>query len=295
MTEPADYRSTAKGGPLRRAWVAAWIVTVAMGATTMTFQAYHSIVRGQMPWPLAVLYGVVPLLLSMCVLEIVAEWRNAPPFAKFSAFAIMGAAMFLSASATGAVVLHAAPHDAQLVFGGLMDAAELLAVYFILNVPRAADLAATAEAAEAKAREAQLRDELAAATQWRRDAEAALGVAQAAVEASQAEAAAATARAEVLAAKLAGSGTRKRGAATGGRNTRKAAGSATRKLAVVTALNGSATTGAADPDALVLQYVREGLSASEAGRKAGLSDSRGRQIVREHNAASQAASQGGQP
>ena len=155
MTDMAKH-SAAKGGPLHRAWISAWIVTIVMGGATMTFQVYHSITRGQMPWPLAVLYGVVPLLIAMLVLEIVAEWRDSPWVAKSVAYLIMAGAMFLSASATGAVVLYAAPPHWSLLFGALLDAAELLAAYFIMNGPRAADAAAAAaeRTAEHAAREA---------------------------------------------------------------------------------------------------------------------------------------------
>jgi hypothetical protein len=153
-------RSAAKGGTLRRPWICAWIVTIAMGGTTMAFQVYHSITYGLMPVPLAVLYGIVPLLIAVLVLEIVAEWTGGPFAAKASAYLIMGAAMYLSASATGAVVLHAAPPHFSLLFGALLDAAELLAAYFIMNGPRAADAAAGTAAAAAGEREARLRAEV---------------------------------------------------------------------------------------------------------------------------------------
>lgn len=142
----------AAGRPLRRARTSAWIVTVAMGGTTMAFQVYHSVKFGHMPWELAALYGVVPLLIAVLVLEIVAEWRRAPWPATAGAYLIMGAAMFLSASATGAVVLHAAPAHWSLLFGALLDGAELLAAYFIMNGPLAAQAVA-----EVVQREAELR------------------------------------------------------------------------------------------------------------------------------------------
>jgi hypothetical protein len=146
MTGMGTHSAAGKGGALRRAWIAAWFVTLAMGGTTMAFQVYHSIHYGGMPWELAWLYGIMPLAIAMAVLEIIAEWKAAPLPAKATAYAIMGGAMFLSASATGAVVLHAAPPHWSLLFGALLDAAELLAAYFIMNGPRAADLAAEAEA-----------------------------------------------------------------------------------------------------------------------------------------------------
>jgi hypothetical protein len=140
----------AAGAPLRRARTSAWIVTVVMGSTTMAFQVYHSVKFGHMPWELAVLYGVAPLLIAVLVLEIVAEWRDAPWPAKAGAYLIMGAAMFLSASATGDVVLAAAPPHFSLLFGALLDGAELLAAYFIMNGPSAAQAVAAVARREAE-------------------------------------------------------------------------------------------------------------------------------------------------
>ena len=147
----------AAGSGMRRARSAAWIVTLVMGGTTMTFQVYHAVKFGHMPWELAVLYGIVPLLIALLVLEIVAEWREAPWPAKAAAYAIMAAAMFLSASATGAVVLHAAPGHFSLLPGALLDAAELLAAFFIMNGPTAAQAIA-----RVAARERELLDQVAA-------------------------------------------------------------------------------------------------------------------------------------
>ena len=150
MSDMGNGLHEAAGSGLRRARTAAWIVTVVMGGTTMAFQVYHAVELGHMPWPLAVLYGIVPLLIALLVLEIVAEWREAPWPAKAAAYAIMGAAMFLSASATGAVVLHAAPGHFSLLPGALLDAAELLAAFFILNGPAAAQAVAKVAAREAE-------------------------------------------------------------------------------------------------------------------------------------------------
>ena len=86
----------------------------------------------------------------------------------------------------------------------------------------------------------------------------------------------------------AGSGTRKR-AASGRKRTRKPTGNGVgnraRKSAASAPEVAAVTAPEGTPDgareALVLKYVAEGKSASEAGRLAGLSDSRGRQIVRD--------------
>jgi len=148
MSDMAKH--SAAGTPLRRARTCAWIVTVVMGATTMAFQVYHSVKFGRMPWELAGLYGVVPLLIAVLVLEIVAEWRGAPWPAQAGAYLIMGAAMFLSASATGSVVLSAAPAHFSLLPGALLDGAELLAAYFIMNGPTAAQAVAEVARREAE-------------------------------------------------------------------------------------------------------------------------------------------------
>jgi hypothetical protein len=187
-----------------------------------------------MPWELAGLYGVVPLLVCMCVLEIVAEWERAPLPAKAVAYVIMGGAMFLSASATGAVVLSAAPPHFSLLFGALLDAAELLAAYFIMNGPRAADEAAEAAAeaereaariaqqaaheAAARAAQASLRAEL---DSLRAD----LGTAQAGREEAERIAGEAEEKSETLARKIAAASARKKGArapASKGANARTA-------------------------------------------------------------------------
>lgn len=301
----------AAGAPLRRARASAWIVTVAMGGTTMAFQVYHSVKFGHMPWELAVLYGIVPLLIAVLVLEIVAEWRDAPWPAKAGAYLIMGAAMFLSASATGSVVLHAAPAHWSLLFGALLDGAELLAAYFIMNGPAVAQAVAAVAAREAEllgqaaaersareqaeavhARETEdLRAELAAAAEAaerqmaeaRRVHQMTVSVLEERVNAARSEAETATARAEASARKLA--------AATGprkaGNGPRKPAGNSARKPepvpAEAAAVNPDDLPGnwdALDTEARVLALVDKGYSASKAGLAAGVTDARGRQIAR---------------
>jgi hypothetical protein len=227
MGDMGNGQHEAAGSGLRRARTAAWIVTVVMGGTTMAFQVYHAVELGHMPWPLAVLYGIVPLLIALLVLEIVAEWREAPWPAKAAAYAIMGAAMFLSASATGAVVLHAAPGHFSLLPGALLDAAELLAAFFILNGPSAAQAVA-----KAAARERELLGQAAAERSAREQSETSLRAelsdlraragheiealrsdrasAQRDLESAQRETAEALTRAEDLARRLAGASAHKK-------------------------------------------------------------------------------------
>jgi len=231
MAPMGNGQHEAAGAPLRRARTSAWIVTVVMGLTTMAFQVYHSVRFGHMPAELAVLYGIAPLLIAVLVLEIVAEWRGAPWPAKAGAYAIMGAAMFLSASATGDVVLAAAPPHFSLLFGALLDGAELLAAYFIMNGPTAAQAVAAVAAREAELlgridaerssreqSEAALRGEL---SDLRARAESEINAlrsdqvsGQQAFENAQREAAEALARADDLARRLADVSARKKPAKT---------------------------------------------------------------------------------
>ncbi len=147
----------------------------------------------------------------------------------------------------------------------------------------AAELAAK-ETAEAE-REAAEMSELAALRAELNEAREASRAVQADLATARAEAAEATARAEALARKLAA--IPKPGAARGssrkpaGKPTGSATGSGTRKPDTVTGPQDSGGDAAdVDREALVLKYLGEGHTASEAGRLAGLTDSRGRQIAR---------------
>jgi hypothetical protein len=142
---------------MRRGLWSAWIVFAGMAGTTMAFQVYHSVEHGHMPWPLAYLYGIVPLAISMLVIEFVSEWKNAPKWASVGAYLITAGSMYLSAAATGAVVFRAAPAHSSLLFGLLLDAAAILAVRYLIAGPKQAEAAAEAErqaelAGERKAR-----------------------------------------------------------------------------------------------------------------------------------------------
>ena len=191
MPDMAKHASSTSG--LRRARAAAWTVFLSMCGTTIAFQVYHSVKFGQMPRLLAILFGVVLLLIAVCVLEFVTAWRGSHWWVKASAYLIMGGAMYMSAGATGEVVVHAAPPHMSLLFGFLLDGAALLSVHFLLSgspaltramaeeeSARRAELdaarqAATAERGARQAAEAELttaRGDLAAATAASREAEA---------------------------------------------------------------------------------------------------------------------------
>jgi hypothetical protein len=158
---PGMGKHTKEEAMKTRARYSAWSVFIGMAGTTMSFQVYHSVKYGHMPSTLAYLYGIVPLALSMLVIEFVSSWENAPRWARPSAYLITGGSMFLSAAATGAVVFRAAPDHASLLFGLLLDGAAILAARFLMTgAQKAAD---TGEAA--------LRAELAAASAARQQAE----------------------------------------------------------------------------------------------------------------------------
>lgn len=306
----------AAGRPLRRGRVAAWLVFLGMAGTTMAFQTYHSLHNGQMPWPLAYLYGIVPLGISIGVLIFAAVWPSKG--GRAGAYLITAGAMYMSASATGAVTLHASSPHAELLFGFLLDGAALLAVRFIFDGPTAADAVAEVARREAEltgsvtaAREAlgraeaehrkslgesearyleelgSLRAEIGTVRRAAGDQQAeAMRVHRMTVDTIQkraddarADAEAAAARADRLERKLA--------AATGGGKS----GSRTRKPEAVTAparpeaapVNPDDLPGnwdALDTEARVLALVDKGYSASKAGIVAGVTDARGRQIAR---------------
>jgi hypothetical protein len=131
------------GTPMRRARISAWCVFVGMAVTSMTFQTFHAITVGQMAWPLAGLYGIAPLAISIGVLEFTAGWVL---WAKTASYLIAGGAMYASASATGSVTEHAAAAHTELVFGLILDAAALLAIAFINHGPTAAQAVAAVRA-----------------------------------------------------------------------------------------------------------------------------------------------------
>ena len=129
-----------------RARVSAWLVFIGMAGTTMSFQVYHSVEHGHMPWPLAYLFGIGPLALSMGVIEFVSGWEDAPKWVAAIRYLITGGSMFLSAAATGAVVFRAAPHHASLLFGLLLDGAAILAARFLMTAGQKTPGATQAEA-----------------------------------------------------------------------------------------------------------------------------------------------------
>ena len=248
----------------KRARASAWLVFISMAGTTMSFQVYHSIEHGHMPPPLAVLYGVVPLFISMLVIEVVSGWEDAPKWVRWAAYLIIGGAMYLSAAATGAVVLRAAPPHSSLLFGLLLDGAAILAARFLMTaVKRAAGaelaalqmaLAAERDARlEADAECAALREESGTAQQERAEL---AGRLQAALQ-QQAEAA----------QKRHKGGT----SAGGGTTPRSRAKNPEAQAAEVVTRAEASIILAAEP----------GISGSELGRRLGVQEGYGRKLKRE--------------
>ena len=249
-----------------RARVSAWLVFISMAGTTMSFQVYHSVERGHMPWPLAGLYGIVPLLISMLLIEVVSGWESAPEWIQWSAYLIIGGAMYLSASASGAVVLHAAPSHSSLLFGLLLDGAAILAARFLMTSAKTA----------ATAKRDTLEAELDAERLARQSAEAER-------ESARKDAADATAKAEAAARQLAGTKAGTKGDTSGERGTGTAAprkpGTAARK------------TAAKDPEAQAAEILTHAeaelilaadphISGSELGRRLGTTPGYGRTLKR---------------
>lgn len=302
--------------PLRRGRAAAWLVFLGMAGTTMAFQTYHSLHNGQMPWPLAYLYGIVPLGISIGVLIFAAVWPSKA--GRAGAYLITAGAMYMSASATGAVTLHASSPHAELLFGFLLDGAALLAIRFIFDGPTAANAVAEVARREAEltgsvtaAREALDRAvaehrKAAAEAEGEREAErqrltAQLTTVGEAAEAQIAEARrvhqmtvsgleereraalgeaeAAGARADRLERKLAGA----TGGGKGGSRARKPEAATAPPRPEAAPVNPDDLPGnwdALDTEARVLALVDKGYSASKAGIVAGVTDARGRQIAR---------------
>ena len=275
-----------------RARVSAWAVFISMAATTMSFQVYHSIEHGKMPWPLAGLYGIIPLLISMLLIEFVSGWDDAPAWIRPAAYLVIGGAMYLSAAATGAVVLHAAPLHSSLLFGLLLDGAAILAARFLMTtakVTAAATQAAAVSALEAE-RSARL-DAEAERDEARQDAdEAACAAASAAAQAEEAVAKAAEVARQL--AEATRKPPRKRTPKPAGNPGGNEAGNDSREMDPVTVPGGDAPEDL-DSEARVLWYLDKGLSASAAGVAAGLTDGRGRQIARLRRPAPRGGDEGG--
>jgi hypothetical protein len=151
LPEPAG-----KGGVL-----AAWLVLVMMGGTSVTFNVWHAVHSGRMLLPLALLAAVAPVFAAMGLSHIVAT-HKCGWFMKAITVGVMLGAMALSAGAIAAVIAPVSMHLSWL-FGGVLDAAALIALGVILTehgreaARQAAHDAAAAEAARRATEDAAAR------------------------------------------------------------------------------------------------------------------------------------------
>jgi hypothetical protein len=111
---------------------AAWAVLAVTGGTTLTFNVWHATHAGHMLLPLALLYGLAPVLAAMGLSHIVAAHQGGT-FMKGTAFAVMAGAMALSMGATASVLRPAAGPWFCWLFGIVIDAAALVALQVILS------------------------------------------------------------------------------------------------------------------------------------------------------------------
>ncbi len=122
---PADQQGHGK--------VAAWIVLVSMGGTSMAFNIYHAVNgNGHLVAGLALLYGIAPVLAAMGLSHMGAARRDKVVM-QIIIFAVMIGAMVLSANGIGEVLKATAGPQMCWVFGGVLDAASLTALWMILN------------------------------------------------------------------------------------------------------------------------------------------------------------------
>ena len=221
-------------------------------------------------------------------------------FAMFSAFGVFG--LSLIGQGASYLAVGRTPPVPVVVFVRLLPVI-VLALLMVLVHLRHLDRADAEAVAEEAARVAAEAEQVAAAADervalraqldaLRKDAviaiealEAELGSAVTARDEAQREAAKAVAKTETLTRRLAGNGGRKGTRKPAGKRAATGPGNETRRTAATAPEPGTVTgpgeSADVDREALVLRYLDEGKSASEAGRLAGLSDSRGRQIARE--------------
>jgi hypothetical protein len=255
-----------KLGPMTTGWI---LPVTTEAYWTVALFAWLADPSGPRSRRFAMSTAVVVFALSLTGQELshlLAAAHGRPP----AAVVMFVTALPLVAVGLGAILIHLRQLDREEAH----EAAEAGA--------RAALLAA-AERAEADERtrlRAELGDLKTALKRAEAERDATRAEAETALASARDELGRAVAKTEALARKLAGSESRKPGGSAG----RKPA----RKTAAATGSGAGSTAGPetaeGDPAELVLKLIEGGLSASQAGRRAGLSDSRGRQIWREARA-----------
>lgn len=148
-TTPAGHTGSVKA--------AAWGILLGAGGISVTYNVYHALHGGQVKPALAYLLGIGPVFVAMCLSHIVAEYRGGKVI-KGLAFAVMGGAMGQSIGAIVAVVRPADGPWMGALFGCVLDAASLIALFILLQSRGGKVAEATArDAAEARAGQAAAR------------------------------------------------------------------------------------------------------------------------------------------
>jgi hypothetical protein len=144
---------------------ATWTLLIGMGGTSVTYNVWHAVHRGELNIGLALLYGLAPVFAAGLLSHIVAE-HDGGKIMKAVTYTVMLAAMALSIGATASVVAPAAGPWMRWLFGGVLDAAALVALRVILDgrSHRAARIAELDEAKSAAEQARAVAEERTAAT-----------------------------------------------------------------------------------------------------------------------------------
>lgn len=228
-------------------------------------------------------------------------WLGTAPGPRSRKFAQWSALGAFALSLIGQVTYHLmlAKHMTIAPSGIIVFVSCLLVVVIAFAAILTHLMHADARNADEAAEESALRAELEAERASRERAEAGRKAALGQAAESDAKAVTLTRKVEVLERKLAGLPKRKQGGngsdAGSGNGTRKRQPVTAPAEAPVTAPEDEAEEAPADLDseAKVLWYLDQGLTASKAGVKAGLTDSRGRQIARLKRPAPKGVDEGG--
>jgi len=265
---------------------AAWAVLIGTAVTSVTYNVVHALPVLELA--LALLLGFAPAFVAAC-LSHVAAVLDAPGWVKAAVIAVMLGGMVLSASNTAAVVAPAEPGWRGWLFGIVLDAGALLALWAIMASRRQRN-EATAAVEAARTETQAARAEAHAATAEAAELRAGLGTAQASLAEVQAE----------LAALRERNKTRNRGRNSGrnqGRNTgRNTAPSSARNTAPSSAPSSAPATAGSGEDELsiearALQEIAgarakgETLNGSELGRRLGVTERYGRDLIKKLAAA----------
>lgn len=259
MTDMATHKRTQRHAaqepatpPRSHDRAAAWLVAGFAGITMVAFNMWHAI-HGGIPIPLAVLFGLAPVVLAMGLSHVVAAYQGGW-FMKGATFAIMLGAMVLSIRATGYVV-RPATGNLWPLFGIVTDSAALLALQVIMS-PESRAAAKAARKEPETDEQAELRAALETECAAREAAEAAL-------EAARNEAAEAAAKGEILTRKL---------AAVSARNARAKKAAAPRSRGAASPATEVPNDVDAQAEALAIISAEPGIKGAKLGPRVGKSE-----------------------